>query len=64
MRSSGLVVVNKVTWPVTDLRADWHDGPISELAHLWAVWQPQEAAYVQRALDPAAAPGYGVPGGE
>ncbi len=64
VRSSGLVVVNKVTWPVTDLRADWHDGPVSELAHLWAVWQPQEAAYVQRALDPAAAPGYGVPGGE
>jgi uncharacterized Ntn-hydrolase superfamily protein len=62
--ASGLVVVDKVTWPVTDLRADWHDGPVSELAHLWAVWQPQEAAYVQRALDPAAAPGYGVPGGE
>jgi uncharacterized Ntn-hydrolase superfamily protein len=64
VRSSGLVVVDKVTWPVTDLRTDWHDDPISQLARLWAVWQPQEAAYVQRALDPVAAPGYGVPGGE
>ena len=64
MRSGGLLVVDKVTWPVTDLRVDWHDDPVSELARLWAVWQPQEAAYVQRALDPAAAPSYGVPGDE
>lgn len=64
VRSSGLVVVDKVTWPITDLRADWDDDPVSQLARLWAIWQPQEAAYVQRALDPAAAPGYGVPGGE
>ena len=64
VRSSGLVVVDKVSWPVTDLRADWHDDPVSQLARLWAVWQPQEADYVQRALDPPAAPGYGVPGGE
>jgi uncharacterized Ntn-hydrolase superfamily protein len=62
VRSSGLLVCDKVTWPVTDLRADWHDDPVSELARLWAVWQLQEAAYVQRALDPAAAPSYWVPG--
>jgi uncharacterized Ntn-hydrolase superfamily protein len=64
VRSSGLVVVDKVTWPVTDLRADWDDDPVSQLARLWAVWQPQEAAYVQRALDPVAAPRYGFRGGE
>ena len=62
VRSCGLLVTDKVTWPVTDLRIDWHDDPITELARLWAVWRPQEAAYLQRALDPAAAPGYGVPG--
>jgi uncharacterized Ntn-hydrolase superfamily protein len=62
VHSCGLLVVDKVTWPVTDLRVDWHDGPITELARLWAVWRPQEAAYVQRALDPTAAPDYGVPG--
>jgi len=64
VHSCGLLVVDKVTWPVTDLRVDWHDDPITELARLWAVWRPQEAAYVQRALDPAAAPSYGVPGEE
>jgi uncharacterized Ntn-hydrolase superfamily protein len=64
VRSAGLLVVDAVSWPVTDLRVDWHDDPISELARLWAVWRPQEAAYVQRALDPTAAPGFGVPGDE
>jgi uncharacterized Ntn-hydrolase superfamily protein len=64
VRSAGLLVVNEVSWPVTDLRVDWHDDPITELAGLWAVWQPQEAAYVQRALDPTAAPSYGVAGEE
>jgi uncharacterized Ntn-hydrolase superfamily protein len=64
VHSCGLLVADKVTWPVTDLRIDWHDDPIAELARLWAVWQPQEAAYLQRALDPTAAPGYGVPGDE
>ena len=64
LHSCGLLVADKVTWPVTDLRIDWHDDPVTELARLWAVWGPQEAAYVQRALDPAAAPGYAVPGEE
>jgi uncharacterized Ntn-hydrolase superfamily protein len=64
VRSCGLLVVDRVTWPVTDLRVDWHDDPITELARLWAVWRPQEADYVLRALDPTAAPGYGVPGDE
>jgi len=54
VHSCGLLVVDRVTWPVTDLRVDWHDDPITELARLWAVWRPQEAAYVQRALDPTA----------
>ena len=64
VHSCGLLVTDKVAWPVTDLRIDWHDDPISQLARLWAVWRPQEAAYLQRALDPTAAPGYGVPGEE
>lgn len=62
VHSCGLLVADRVTWPVTDLRIDWHDDPITELARLWAVWRPQEAAYLRRALDPTAAPSYGVPG--
>lgn len=64
VRSCGLLVVDQVAWPVTDLRVDWHDDPVGELARLLAIWLPQEADYVQRAVDPTAAPSYGVPGDE
>jgi uncharacterized Ntn-hydrolase superfamily protein len=62
IRSCGLVMVDAVAWPVADLRVDWHDAPLAELAALWSVWQPQLADYVSRALNPEAAPSYGVPG--
>lgn len=64
LHSGGLLVVDRVSWPVTDLRVDWHDDPIAELERLWKLWRPQEADYVRRALDPASAPSYGVPGDE
>lgn len=62
LRSAGLLIVDKEPWPMADLRVDWHDEPIAELARLWALWKPQMADYVRRALDPASAPSYGVPG--
>ena len=64
VRSAGMLVVDTVAWPVADLRVDWHDEPIHELARLWQLWQPQLDAYVARALDPSQAPSYGVPGDE
>jgi uncharacterized Ntn-hydrolase superfamily protein len=65
VHSAGLLVVDRVSWPVTDLRVDWsEDDPIGELADLWQIWHPQAEAYVQRALDPSQAPSYGVPGDE
>ncbi len=63
-RSAGLLVVDAVSWPVADLRIDWHDEPIHELSRLWLLWQPQLDAYLARALDPSQAPSYGVPGDE
>lgn len=63
VHSMGLVMVDKVSWNVADLRVDWTEGdPIAECAALWARWQPEMDAYVTRALNPSAAPGYGVPG--
>jgi uncharacterized Ntn-hydrolase superfamily protein len=62
IRSCGLVMVDKVAWNVADLRVDWHDQPLQELARIWEVWRPQQEAYVTRALNPTAAPSYGVPG--
>ena len=55
-------MVDDVPWAVADLRVDWHDEPLQELARLWEVWAPQLDDYVARALDPTAAPSFGVPG--
>jgi len=64
LHSAGLLMVDAERWPVADLRCDWVDDacPIEAVARAWEVYAPQMAAYVQRARDPAAAPGYGVPG--
>jgi uncharacterized Ntn-hydrolase superfamily protein len=62
VHSAGLVMTGDVPWPIADLRVDWHDDPIGQLDALWRVYAPQLEDYVTRALDPRAAPGYGVPG--
>jgi uncharacterized Ntn-hydrolase superfamily protein len=62
IRSCGMVIVDKVAWNVGDLRVDWHDAPLEELARIWEVWKPQQEAYVTRALNPDEAPSYGVAG--
>jgi uncharacterized Ntn-hydrolase superfamily protein len=63
VHSAGLKLVDKVSWPVADLRCDWTEGcPSEAVATAWEVYKPQLDAYVQRALDPRAAPSYGVPG--
>jgi uncharacterized Ntn-hydrolase superfamily protein len=60
-----MIVVDRVPWYVVDLRVDWReDDPIEELGRLWALWKPQIDDYVARALDPASAPAFGVPGDE
>ncbi|MFL6178306.1 MAG: DUF1028 domain-containing protein [Actinomycetes bacterium] len=65
VRSAGLLIADQdaaYSWPVTDLRVDWHSEPVTELGRLWQVWHPQEHAYMVRALDPQDSPSYGVPG--
>lgn len=63
VRSAGLQICDAVAWPVADLRCDWTEAcPIQAVATAWDVYKPQLDAYVQRALDPRAAPSYGVPG--
>jgi uncharacterized Ntn-hydrolase superfamily protein len=53
VRSSGMLIADSQPWPVTDLRVDWHDDPVVQLAGLWQLWQPQAASYVGRALRPS-----------
>jgi uncharacterized Ntn-hydrolase superfamily protein len=62
VHSAGLAIAGEVEWPETDLRVDWSDDPIGQLAVLWRLWRPQAADYVRRAINPSEAPSYGVPG--
>ncbi|QDL90857.1 DUF1028 domain-containing protein [Paroceanicella profunda] len=65
VHSAGLLLVRDVPWPVADLRVDWSEAcPVTGLERLWEIYRPQLDAYVTRALDPRAAPSYGVPGDE
>lgn len=65
VHSAGMLIVDKVSWPVAELRCDWtEDCPIENIATAWDVYKPQLDAYIQRALDPREAPSYGVPGDE
>ena len=53
VRSAGMLIAQAEPWPVTDLRVDWHVGPVAELAALWQRWQPQVDTYIGLALRPA-----------
>ncbi len=65
IHSAGMKIVDRVPWPVADLRCDWTDGcPITALEITWQVYKPQLDAYIQRALNPTKAPSYSVPGDE
>ncbi len=65
VHSAGLLLVDKQSWPLAELRIDWSDDcPIGALETAWSVFKPQMNDYVTRALDPREAPSYGVPGDE
>ncbi|MDQ7986223.1 DUF1028 domain-containing protein [Pseudomonas sp. G34] len=65
VHSAALKVVGDLVWPIIDLRVDWADeNPIGQLDGLWQAYRPQMQDYLTRALDPTAAPSYGVPGDE
>lgn len=65
VHSAALKIVDVQVWPVVDLRVDWADhDPVGQLDGLWQAYRPQMQDYVTRALDPTAAPSYGVPGNQ
>ncbi|MYM55270.1 DUF1028 domain-containing protein [Thalassovita mangrovi] len=65
VHSAGLLIVDKQAWPYAELRCDWSEScPIADIAAAWEVYKPQADDYVTRAMNPAAAPSYGVPGDE
>ena len=63
VHSAGLIVADKLPFPLVDLRVDWHDeDPVGELRNLWTAYEPQMIDYLNRAINPSVAPSYGVAG--
>lgn len=64
VRSAGLQVADRLSWPFIDLRVDWEEPgcPIAALGRLLDLYEPQAEDYVRRAEAPEAAPSFGVPG--
>ncbi len=52
VRSAHLVVVDTESFPLVDLRVDWHEQPVAELRALWNRYAPNMGTYMLRALDP------------
>jgi uncharacterized Ntn-hydrolase superfamily protein len=52
VRSAYLLVVERESFPLIDLRVDWHETPIAQLRTLWQLYAPQSDDYLLRALDP------------
>ena len=59
VKSAGLLVVDKESFPFVDLRVDLDPQPLVQLRYLWEMYQPGAELYVVRAVDPDAAPGAG-----
>lgn len=54
LKSAGLNVARHPGFSDTDLRVDLSDDPLGVLEKLWRAYQPQEAQFVSRVLDPDA----------
>ena len=52
IKSAGLLVVHKESFPFVDLRVDLSPRPLEELRFLWELYQPAAADFVVRAVDP------------
>ena len=59
VKSAGLLVVYKESFPFVDLRVDLDPQPLVQLRYLWELYEPTAELYVVRAVDPDAAPGAG-----
>ena len=56
VKSAGLVVAHRESFPFVDLRVDLDARPLVQLRFLWELYQPTADDYVVRAVDPDSAP--------
>jgi uncharacterized Ntn-hydrolase superfamily protein len=56
IKSAGLVVAHRESFPFVDLRVDLDPRPLIQLRFLWELYQPTADEYVGRAVNPDSAP--------
>jgi uncharacterized Ntn-hydrolase superfamily protein len=56
IKSAGLVVAHRESFPFVDLRVDLDPRPLVQLRFLWELYQPTADEYVVRAVNPDSAP--------
>uniref|UniRef100_A0A9E8CU80 DUF1028 domain-containing protein n=1 Tax=Bosea sp. NBC_00436 TaxID=2969620 RepID=A0A9E8CU80_9HYPH len=52
--SSALLIADRNTWPLVDLRIDWRENPLTELRALWEFYKPHQERFVKQVLTPRA----------
>ena len=63
VHSAALIVADTMPFYLVDLRVDWDEkNPVGQLRKHWQAYAPQMQDYLNRAINPNAAPSYGVAG--
>ena len=57
VKSAALLVVDRESFPLVDLRVDYDSMPLVQLRWLWEIYEPSVKLYVDRAVNPDAVPG-------
>lgn len=57
IKSDALLVVERESFPLVDLRVDYDPQPLLQLRWLWEIYEPSAGIYVERAVNPDAVPG-------
>ena len=57
VKSAALLVVERESFPLVDLRIDYDPQPLVRLRWLWEIYEPSVRLYVERAVNPDGVPG-------
>ena len=57
VKSAALLVVERESFPLVDLRVDYDSQPLVQLRWLWEIYEPSVKLYVDRAVNPDSVPG-------
>jgi uncharacterized Ntn-hydrolase superfamily protein len=51
--SAALLIADRESWPLVDLRVDWAENPHVELRRLWDFYEPHQERFVKQVIAPS-----------